>query len=404
MNKLTELAINGGPKIRNLPLPYRKLFGEKELGIVREVFENSWNIGKDFGFQGKYEALYTQKFCEFQGGGYADAVASGTSAIYLALQALELEKNCEVIVSPVTDPGSVSPIIISDYTPVIADAGKDSFNVNVDTFEKVITPKTKAAVLTHSGGHPIDIDPIVEVAKSKNIKIIEDCSQAHGALYKDKKVGRFGDIAAFSTMFSKIHATGGCGGLVYTENKNLYRLIRSFADRGKPFHQSDFDPKAPGNFQFPALNFNLDELSCAIGISTLSKLPQTIKKRFEIVKKIDNALEKSLTVFPCKFNYSGFPSVFFHTVQVATEKIKVSKKEFAKAIAAEGIWINPDYNYVVSEWKWIQQFLKCRAVTKNATNFRDKSFNILLNEQFTDNDINDIIQCILKVEQHYKIC
>jgi len=403
MNNLPELAINGGPKIRSTPLPYRKLFGEKELDIVREVFENSWNTGKDFGFQGKYEALYTQKFCEFQGGGYADAVASGTVAIYLAIQALELEKNCEVIVSPVTDPGSVSPIIISNYMPVIADSGKESFNIDVDEFEKVITSKTKAAVLTHLGGHPIDIDPIIEVAKSKNIKIIEDCSQAHGALYKGKKVGRFGDIAAFSTMFSKIHATGGCGGLVYTENKDLYWLIRSFADRGKHFHQPNFDYKAPGDFQFPALNLNLDELSCAIGISTLSKLPQTIKKRYEIVKKIDKALEKSLTVYPCIHRYSGHPSIFFHTVQVATEKICVSKKEFAEAIAAEGIWINPEYNLVVSEWKWIQQFLKSNSVTKNATNFKNKSFNILLNEQFTDNDIKDIIQSILKVEQPFII-
>ena len=396
----SELAINGGPKVREKPLPYRKLFGEDELEIVTKVFEDSWREGVDFGYQGKYEKLYTDRFCEFQGGGFADAVSSGTVAIYLALKALDIEPGSDVIVSPVTDPGSVASIIMAGMNPVIADAKPNSFNVGPDEFEEALTPNTRAANLTHLGGHPIDMDPILEIAHARGIRIVEDCSQAHGALYKGKRVGRFGDLAAFSTMFSKNHATGGCGGLVYTENEDYYWLIRSLADRGKPFHRPDFDPKNPSEFLFPALNFNLDELSCAIGLSTLSRLQETIDKRYEIARGIDAALEESLVVFPCHPQPDCQPSLFFHTVEVAVDKLRVSKKEFAEAVAAEGIGINPDYKYVVSEWKWIQRYLQNNKKTPNAIDFRNRTFNILFTEQFTDTEIEDIIKSILKVESY----
>ena len=404
MNR-AELAINGGPKVREEPMPYRKLFGENELEIVKRVFQDSWREGVDFGYQGKYEKMYTDEFCNFQGGGFADAVSSGTAAIYLSLKALEangdIRPGSNVIVSPITDPGGVAPVIIAEMNPVIADSRSNSFNIGPDEFEEALTPNTRAAILTHAGGHPIDIKPILEIANSKGIKIIEDCSQAHGALYKGKRVGRFGDIAAFSTMFSKNHATGGCGGLVYTESENYYWLIRSLADRGKPFHSPDFDPKNPSEFLFPALNFNLDELSCAIGLSTLSKLQETIDRRYEIARKIDASLERSSVVFPCQPQLDCKPSLFFHTVEVAVDKLRVSKKEFVEAVAAEGIWINPHYRYVVSEWKWTLRYLQSKRNTPNAIDFRNRTFNILFTEQFTDAEIEDIIKGILKVESHY---
>lgn len=396
------LAIHGGPKVREKPLPYRKLFGEAELESVIRVFHDSWDREVDFGFQGKYENLYTDAFCKFQGGGFADAVCSGTAAIYLALKAIDLPTGCDVLVSPATDPGCVAPIIIQGMNVVIADSQQNSFNVGPDQFEAALTPNTRGVIITHLGGYPCDIEPIVEIAKSKEIKIIEDCSQAHGALYRGDKVGCFGDIAAFSTMFSKCHATGGSGAIIYTKNEEYYWHIRSLSDRGKPFNDPDFDPKNPSEFLFPALNFNLDELSCAIGLSTLSRLQNTIDKRIEIANKIEEALAESAAVFPCQYLPYSRPSLFFHTVMVDIDRLTVSKKEFAEAVAEEGIGINPHYRYIVSEWKWIQKYIKAKRVdTLNAINFRDRTFNILFNERFKDEDVADIIKSILKVEAHY---
>jgi len=392
------LAINGGTPVRTTPLPYRKLFGEAELEMVTQVFENSWDEGVDFGFQGKYENLYTDLFCEFQGGGFADAVSSGTAALYLALQAIQIEPGSDVVISPITDPGSVSPVIIAGMNPVVADSRPNSWNVGPKEFEAALTPNTKAAILTHLAGQPIDMDPILELAKSRGIKIIEDCSQSHGALYKNRKVGRSCDIAAFSTGFSKNHATGGCGGLVYTENLDYYSRLRSLADRGKAFDAQSFDRKQASKFLFPAMNFNQDELSCAIGYSTLSRLQDTINRRNEITAKIDAGLKSSSVVSACSVLPDTVPSPFFHTVAVDIDKLAVSKEEFATAVAAEGIWVNPRYDSVACEWEWLQEYLSQTTRTPNAVDFRNRTFNILFNENFTDQDINDVISSILKVE------
>ena len=129
------------------------------------------------------------------------------------------------------------------------------------------------------------MDPICEIAKKKNIKIVEDCSQAHGALTKEKKVGTFGDIAAFSNGFSKTLAAGGTAGLVYTKNKDLYWKARSIADRGKPLYQKNFNFRNTTDFLFPSNNYNSDELTCAIGLSVL-KHPVLLKKEIKFPGKL----------------------------------------------------------------------------------------------------------------------
>jgi len=397
------LAINGGDPVRKSPLPPRKIFGEDELEMVKRVFEKSWESGVDFGFQGHFEEEFTKKICEFQGeGGFADAVSSGTAAVYLSLKALDLESGCDVIVSPVTNPAGIMPIAIQNVNLVIPDSDPNSFNISPTEFEKAITPKTRAAVLTHLGGHCIDLDPIMEVAKSRDIRIIEDCSQAHGAIYKNKKVGTFGDITAFSTMFSKTLATGGCGGVVYTKNEDYYWYLRSLADRGKPYRDPNFNFRMTTDYLFPSLNFNSDELSCAIGISVLSKLQSIIDRRHEIARKIDKSLDASSAVYPANLELPHMrSSVFFHTVVVDVDRLKVSKKEFAEAIAAEGIWINGDYRDITCEWQWTPNYVKEYKQTPNAIDFRNRTFNILFNENFSDEEVEDIIKSILKVEKHY---
>tara|TARA_Y100001970_G_scaffold292647_1_gene434829 strand:- start:1362 stop:2582 length:1221 start_codon:yes stop_codon:yes gene_type:complete len=402
-NLTSTLAINGGKPVRKTPLPPRKAFGKPELKMVKSVFENSWKTGVDFFSQGRYEKKFTKKYCEFHGGGYADAVNSGTAAVYVAFQALNIEPESDVIVSPVTNPGSIMPIALQNVKIIIPDSEPNSFNISPDKFEKSITPKTRAAVLTHLGGHPIDLHPIIEIAKSKGIKILEDCSQAHGALYKGKKVGTFTEISASSTMCSKTLTSGGNGGIIYTKNKDLHWHARSLADRGKPFLDPNYNFRMTTNNLYPALNHNTDELSCAMGISSLSRLQKTINKRLKIVKKINQGLNDCTVVYPVNLSLPNTkPSIFFHTVGVKVEKLKVSKMQFANAIAAEGLTLNTDYRDITCEWKWIPNYVKNYTKTQNAISFRDRSFNILFNENYGDKEIKDIIKSILKVEKIYK--
>lgn len=379
-------------------MPPRRQFAEEELEAVRAVFQRAWEDGRDFGYQGRWEEAYTRAFCQLQGGGHADAVATGSLAVFAALQALGLPPGADVVVSPVTDPGSVSPAILLGHRISVADSAPGSFNVGPDQFATAITAETRAAVLTHLGGLPLDMGPIMEIARAYGILVIEDCSQAHGALYRGKPVGTFGDVAVFSTMFSKNHSSGGCGGLVYTRDRDLYWRIRSVADRGKPFDDPDFQPKDPTDYRFPALNLNLDEISCAIGLSTLGKLSDTIGRRQAIAEAIDRGLEGCRALRPI-FKISGCAvSPFFHTVAVDPERLSVSKVEFARAVAAEGIDINPDYRYIVTDWTWVRPHLSGVSSVPNATAFQGSSFNILFHEKYGDEDVADIIAALRKVD------
>ena len=396
-----KLAINGGPKTRCHPMPGRRQFGEDELAAVVAVFEDSWRRNVDFGYQGAFEKKYTDSFCSFQGGGFADAVSSGTAAVYLAVAALELPKGSDVLVSPVTDPGSIGPLIHQGFNILVADASPDGFNTGPREFLDALTENTSCAVITHSGGLPCEIESIAAIAKERGIRLVEDCSQAHGALYQGKRIGCFGDIAAFSTMFSKNHSTGGCGGVVFTLDEELYWKVRAFADRGKSFGSDGFNPKEPSGFLFPALNFNLDELSCAIGASTLSKLERTIERRNHVIDMVNDGLRSSSTVTSIRPPEGSHVSPFFHSLVLDTSKVRVPKELFARAVQAEGIGINPDYRYVVTEWEWCRPYIRNFTPSRNAIDFRNRSFNLLFNERYTESEAADIVTSILKVEEAY---
>jgi len=233
---VSKLAIDGGEKVRKTPLPPRRLFGEEEKAAAIALFDRAIEYGSAFGYNGEEEQAYEREFAEFHGGGYADLVNSGTSAIFVALGALQLEPLSEVVAPPITDHGGIMPIPMLNCVPVIADAHPGSYNMGPEQLEDVLTERTRAVIVAHIAGEPADMDPIMEVARSRGIPVIEDCAQAHGAIYKGRLVGTMGDIAAFSTMSGKHHATGAQGGVVFTHDEDLYWEAKRFADRGKPFN------------------------------------------------------------------------------------------------------------------------------------------------------------------------
>jgi perosamine synthetase len=148
--KNAKLAIEGGPPVRAKPMPPRFAFGEAEMAMVQEVLQHYREKKVDPGYQGPFEKRYTDAFVKFMGGGYADAVATGTASLYIAVAALELPAGSEVIVSPVTDPGTLSAIILNGLVPRIADSEPNTFNMGPEQFVDRITPKTSAVMPTAS--------------------------------------------------------------------------------------------------------------------------------------------------------------------------------------------------------------------------------------------------------------
>ena len=253
MTPTKKLAIAGGDPVRKRPMPGRFALGDAEAAAIQDVIAYYRERRLDPGYQGEFEKRYTDAFVEQMGGGYADAVATGTAALFVAVAALSLPPGSEVIVSPITDPGSLAAITMNRLVPRLADSTPDSYNMGVEQFVERITPNVRAVMVVHSVGRAANIREIVREAHARGIRVIEDCSQSHGAKVNGYPVGTFGDIAAFSAMYRKAHIAGGSGGIVYSKNVDLHHLALAHADRGKPRWLPNYSDYDPNGFLFPAL-------------------------------------------------------------------------------------------------------------------------------------------------------
>ena len=408
-----KLAIDGGNPVRTKPWPFRQAFGEEEEIAVQKVVRYYRDSFMDPPYNGIFEKKLCNDFNNFMGGGYTKAVSTGTAACYVALASLNLPKGSDVLLSPVTDSGPLNAIILLGLNPILMDSATNSYNIDYDTFSEKVTSKTSAVFIVHSAGEPVAIGPIIKEAHSKKIKVIEDCSQAPGARWcgRHKKcsqscvdkdyVGNFGDIAAFSTMYRKSIAGGGSGGLVFTKNIDIYHQSLAYADRGKPTWLAGSNSRNPGDALFPALNFNTNEFTSAITSASLSRLNDTITKRCLFLEDLCNRILKKCKICKPSIFHDGF-SPFYFSLFVDPRKISCTKVQFFSAIAAEGISLSPHYECLISRWEFSKKIIGNQP-TPNAENFSDISANLFINERCSNEEIDDVITSIKKVENHYSI-
>ena len=400
LTNIHTLAIHGGQPTRQTKMPPRLAFGDDEVASLMTAIDYYRSREQDPPYEGKFKQDFCDAFSRFMGGGYTNAVSSGTASVYVALAALEPPPQSEIIIAPVTDSGPLNCIIMQGLVPVVADAAPNSYNMGVDQFLERITPNTSAVLAVHCAGEPLEIDRIVTEAHHRGIKVLEDCSQATGGTWNEQKVGTFGDVAAFSTMYRKNLTAGASGGIVYSNDLDTHHLALSHADRGKPSVMDGLNPNDPGISLFPALNFNTDELSCAIGLASLARLQDTVDKRVAFLSGLVERLNaESQACIPYAF-HQGF-SPFFFPIFVDEEKVTCTKLEFAEALAAEGVDLNAHYGCVVRSWAWADSYMSREFDTPNAASTRDRSFNLFLNERYGDQELDDIITAIQKVETHY---
>ena len=415
MAVLTEkLALDGGSKVREKPLPKRALFTEAEKQAVIALFDRSIQEGEAFGYNGPEEEAYRKEFADYLGGGFVHTVNSGTSALYAVIGALDLEAGAEIVAPPITDAGGIMPIALMNCVPIIADAYPGSHNMGPDQFRAVLSPRTRAVVVAYIAGYPADLDPIIEIAREHNVIVIEDCAQAHGARYKGKLCGSIGDFGTFSTMFGKHHATGGQGGVVFTKNEEMYWRVKRFADRGKPYNLETDDRVVAG------LNLNMNDLAATIGRVQFSKLDGFVKARRKVMATIREDLKGAKAVSLGYEVPNTESSYWFGIFTVDPSKIRVDLKQFTDAITAEGIPAHPNYRGTLqahSEW-----FVKRRVFGKsgypwvapeykgdrdphfevpNAVETLERTFHVGVHERYGAQEGHDIARAILKVENAY---
>jgi len=393
-----RLAVDGGGPVRAAPMPKRMAMGDAEVAMLNEALNAYRAEGIDPGYQGAFEKRYTDDFVAMMGGGYADAVATGSGSIWLAVAALDLPKGSEVLVSPITDPGTLAAITMNGLKPRLVDAKPGNYNAGAAQFEARLGPDVSAMMVVHASGQATDVDRIVALAQARNLKVIEDCSQSHGARVNGRPIGTFGDIAAFSTMYRKIHMTGGSGGVVYTRDLKTYRNALAHADRGKPRWEKDFDDRNPETYLFPAINWNTDELSCAIGIASLRRLTDTVVRRLAFVSELASLMAEMDLIFRLH-DWTPQDSPFILPVYVDLSRATRGKGEIAEAVRAEGIDLNPHYRYLVADWPYIRPYLADGFDTPVARDNRDRSFCLYLNENYGEAEAADIAAAFLKVHR-----
>lgn len=239
---------------------------------------------------------FEKEFAHFAGTAHAVAVANGTVALDLALKALGIGAGDDVIVTSRTFLASASSIVTAGANPIFADVELDSQNISRRTIEAVITPKTKAIICVHLAGWMCDMDPIMQLAQERGIYVIEDCAQAHGAMYKGKSAGSIGHIGAWSFCQDKIMTTGGEGGMVTTNDEALWKKMWSYKDHGKNY-DSVYNTQHPPGFRWLhdsfGTNWRMMEMQAVIGRLQLKQMPAWTAQRNANMACIQAVFEQS---------------------------------------------------------------------------------------------------------------
>jgi perosamine synthetase len=254
-------------------------FGDEELALLQRVIES----GTLTSTKGTAVRQLERRFAALLGSGRAIACASGTAAIHAAIAAIDPEPGEEVVTSPITDMGAITPILYQGAIPVFADVDPRTCNVTAETIRPRLSGRTRAIVVTHLFGNPAEMAPILELAARHRIPVIEDCSQAFLAETGGRIVGTLGTLGCFSLQQGK-HIACGEGGLVVTDDPSLARRIELFVN--KAWGYGDPNP----DHTFLALNYRMTELQGAVALAQLGKLRAGVERRRAMAKRLDEAL------------------------------------------------------------------------------------------------------------------
>jgi len=250
-------------------------FEQDEIDAVVRVLRS----GKVSYWTGEEGRLFEEEFAAFAGCRYGVAVANGTVALELALYALGVGEGDEVVMTSRTFIASASAVVLRGAKPVFADVDPNSQNFTAESIRAVLSPRTKAILAVHLAGWPCEMDEITTLAREHGIKVIEDCAQAHGATYKGRPVGCFGDAAAWSFCQDKVMTTGGEGGMLTTNRHDVWEKAWSYKDHGKNIGALRNQQDLPG-FQWLhdsfGTNWRMTEMQSAIGRVALRKVPRWV--------------------------------------------------------------------------------------------------------------------------------
>jgi len=335
---MDKLAFLGGKKVRIKPFVSHAVIGKEEKQRINDVLESGMLSGfiakaGDSFLGGKQVKEFESLVKKYFNTEYAVSVNSATAGLHVALGACGIGPGDEVIVSPYTMCASATAIIMQNAIPVFADIDKDTFCIDPEEIEKHVTGRTKAIIVIHLFGHPAEMDKIMKIAKKHNLKVIEDCAQAPGAIYNGKPVGTFGDMGIFSLNQHKT-ITSGEGGFAITNNKDFalrMQLIRNHAEVSvEGVGVTNID-------NMVGFNYRMTELEAAVSVGQFRRLDSLNNHRIKLAEYLTERLTGFKGLVLPKEKDKQKHVYFVYAIKIKEDVIGVSRETFVKALQAEGI-------------------------------------------------------------------
>ncbi|HVT57962.1 MAG TPA: DegT/DnrJ/EryC1/StrS family aminotransferase [Thermoanaerobaculia bacterium] len=309
-----------------------RTLGKEELEQLREVLAS----GILTSTRGTAVRTLERRFADHLGARYAYACSSGTAAIHTAVAALDPEPGDEIVTSPITDMGALTPILYQGAIPVFADVDRRTGNVTADSLAARLSQRTRAIVVTHLFGNPSPMQEIMELARSTRLPVIEDCAQALGARSGDRAVGTIGTIGCFSLQQGK-HLTSGEGGLVVTSDDLLAHRMSLFINKAW-----DYDSPTPDH-AFLSLNYRMSELQGAVAMAQLGKLSVSVRRRVAMAERLTRALAGLPGVEPPWVTPGNEHSYWRYCLWVDGRELPGGNQELGRLLRSRGIGCTPRY-------------------------------------------------------------
>lgn len=369
---------------KNFRIPVAEpLIGEEELQLVVEAIKSGW-----ISSQGRFIEEFEQRFAEYIGVSYGVAVCNGTVALHLALSALGIGSGDEVIIPTLTFAAVANAVVLTGAKPVFVDSHATYWCIDPEKIREKISSKTKAIIAVHLYGHPCDMDALLRIASEHDLYLIEDCAEAHGAEYKSKKVGSFGDISCFSFYANKIMTTGE-GGMCLTNDEKLAEKMRILRNHG-------MSPQKKYWHEVVGYNYRMTNLQAALGVAQLSKIDFLVQKRREIAKIYNSVLEdvegvKTPAEMPWAKNV-----YWLYTILIEKDE-KNSGRDFVKqALEKEGIETRPVF-YPLHQMPAFRNYATSSCSFIHAEEISKRGLSLPSSANLSPNDVKEIASIIRDV-------
>ena len=398
-DRLERLALEGGTPVRKQPFAPWPVFAEDEIEAVAAVLRS----GKANYWTGEQSQEFEREFARFVGVKYALALANGTAALELALHALGIGPGDEVVVPSKTFIATASCVVRLGAIPVVADVDPDSQNITAASIAKVLTPRTKAIIAVHLGGWPCEMDEILALARARRLFVVEDCAQSVGARYKGRTTGSIGDVGTFSFCQDKIMTTGGEGGMLLTDSRDLWEKAWSYKDHGKSY-ATVFEREHPVGFRWLhesfGSNWRITEMQSAIGRLQLKKLPQWLALRRRNAALLGLGLSTvpglRLALPPAHSEHAYYKYYVF--LRPETLRAGWNMQRLLDALAAEGIPCGVGAcSEIYLEKAFVNAGIGPNEPLPVAQRLTDSSLMFMLHPGLTGEDLRDTCTALAKV-------